>query len=122
MECNKVEEEVFRICTLIVDFTSIYFLHGTDYTLIFVMAMFEPHLEKHGEQQSSSILDELDKIAPIKSFDAFPKVSRRRHTLITGPIDILHPVEERRSSHCRRVGCHFSTSLGESTWSMPDPE
>jgi hypothetical protein len=44
--------------------------------------MFEPHLETHhshggddnGFGDGVSILDELDKLAPIKSFDAFPKV------------------------------------------------
>ena len=43
--------------------------------------MYEPHLVNHGGEQpalngdSTSILDELDKIAPIKSFDAFPNVN-----------------------------------------------
>ena len=44
--------------------------------------MYEPHLvgyEHHAEErppgEGISILDELDKIAPLKSFDAFPKVS-----------------------------------------------
>ncbi|RSH86879.1 uncharacterized protein EHS24_005157 [Apiotrichum porosum] len=43
--------------------------------------MFEPHLDHQAGSSSSyhdddkpSLLDELDKIAPIKSFDAFPKV------------------------------------------------
>ena len=44
--------------------------------------MFEPHLVDHsadfgpsnGDHDAGSLLEELDKIAPIKSFDAFPKV------------------------------------------------
>ncbi|OCF74464.1 endoplasmic reticulum-Golgi intermediate compartment protein 2 [Kwoniella mangroviensis CBS 8886] len=42
--------------------------------------MYEPHLIDHASEQSrprresQSLLEELDKIAPIKSFDAFPKV------------------------------------------------
>jgi len=45
--------------------------------------MFEPHLISHANdhthdensnREGESLLDELDKIAPIKSFDAFPKV------------------------------------------------
>lgn len=43
--------------------------------------MYEPHLVNHANDHthdenssSTNILDELDKIAPIKSFDAFPKV------------------------------------------------
>nr|XP_018262810.1 endoplasmic reticulum-Golgi intermediate compartment protein 2 [Kwoniella dejecticola CBS 10117]OBR84968.1 endoplasmic reticulum-Golgi intermediate compartment protein 2 [Kwoniella dejecticola CBS 10117] len=42
--------------------------------------MYEPHLIDHASMQSrprresQSLLDELDKLAPIKSFDAFPKV------------------------------------------------
>jgi hypothetical protein len=51
--------------------------------------MFEPHFAVHDEandsrnkhfddhHESSSLLAELDKIAPIKSFDAFPKVRER---------------------------------------------
>lgn len=43
-------------------------------------AMYEPHLvdlanqHSHGDHEGMSLLEELDKIAPIKSFDAFPKV------------------------------------------------
>ncbi|KAK8864570.1 hypothetical protein IAR55_001820 [Kwoniella newhampshirensis] len=64
--------------------------------------MYEPHLVDHASQQhsgdGSSLLDELDRIAPIKSFDAFPKVqstynvrSRRGGVLtsIVGAIIIL---------------------------------
>lgn len=43
--------------------------------------MFEPHLDHHplndgdrDRSEGNSILEELDKLAPIKSFDAFPKV------------------------------------------------
>ncbi|KAE8538580.1 hypothetical protein D1P53_004941 [Cryptococcus gattii VGV] len=42
-------------------------------------AMYEPHLvdlanqHSHGDHEGMSLLEELDKIAPIKSFDAFPK-------------------------------------------------
>lgn len=43
--------------------------------------MFEPHLIDHANDHthshdgpSTSLLEELDKIAPLKSFDAFPKV------------------------------------------------
>jgi hypothetical protein len=42
--------------------------------------MFEPHLINHANDHTydgtdtPSLLEELDKIAPIKSFDAFPKV------------------------------------------------
>ncbi|WVR06893.1 hypothetical protein IAU60_003929 [Kwoniella sp. DSM 27419] len=42
--------------------------------------MYEPHLIDHASEQSrprgdsGTLLEELDKIAPIKSFDAFPKV------------------------------------------------
>ena len=43
--------------------------------------MFEPHLDHQhlhdsdrARSEGSSILEELDKLAPIKSFDAFPKV------------------------------------------------
>lgn len=46
--------------------------------------MFEPHLEHHSnggtmaaDDSGSSLLDELDKLAPIKSFDAFPKVTTK---------------------------------------------
>ncbi len=52
--------------------------------------MYEPHLTGYENQQDMKSFDgsgggekvvdllaELDKIAPIKSFDAFPKVSRR---------------------------------------------
>ena len=41
---------------------------------------YEPHLVNHvddlgsGSGEQLSLLDELDKIGPIKSFDAFPKV------------------------------------------------
>lgn len=42
-------------------------------------AMYEPHLVDFANQHSHdnegmSLLEELDKIAPIKRFDAFPKV------------------------------------------------
>lgn len=44
--------------------------------------MFEPHLNGfdtdrsyNGGENSSSLLEELDKMAPIQRFDAFPKVS-----------------------------------------------
>lgn len=51
--------------------------------------MYEPHLDHRPPPRSSpsyyddgdeksSLLDELDKIAPIKSFDAFPKVWREQ--------------------------------------------
>jgi hypothetical protein len=43
--------------------------------------MYEPHLVNHAndhahddDSPATNILDELDKLAPIKSFDAFPKV------------------------------------------------
>ncbi|WWD17125.1 hypothetical protein CI109_101562 [Kwoniella shandongensis] len=40
--------------------------------------MYEPHLVDHANQHhsgdGSSLLEELDRIAPIQSFDAFPKV------------------------------------------------
>lgn len=45
--------------------------------------MYEPHLVNHANDHAhdenrshdgGNLLDELDKIAPIKSFDAFPKV------------------------------------------------
>ncbi|TXT09002.1 hypothetical protein VHUM_02476 [Vanrija humicola] len=41
--------------------------------------MYEPHLDHQahtssGDGEGSSLLDELDKLAPIKRFDAFPKV------------------------------------------------
>jgi hypothetical protein len=40
--------------------------------------MFEPHLTNHyhhnHDNDDHSILAELDKLAPLKSFDAFPKV------------------------------------------------
>jgi len=40
--------------------------------------MYEPHLvdhsNQHGRDGDSSLMEELDKIAPIKAFDAFPKV------------------------------------------------
>ena len=43
--------------------------------------MYEPHLVNNANDHAhdddgptTNILDELDKIAPIKSFDAFPKV------------------------------------------------
>ena len=45
------------------------------------LAMFEPHLIDHAsdhthdnDHTAKTLLEELDKIAPIKSFDAFPKV------------------------------------------------
>lgn len=44
--------------------------------------MYEPHLVDHASEHrresldGASLIDELDRIAPIKSFDAFPKVSR----------------------------------------------
>jgi hypothetical protein len=48
--------------------------------LRFAYTMYEPHLVDHSNQHGrprgdSSLLEELDKIAPIKAFDAFPKVS-----------------------------------------------
>lgn len=42
--------------------------------------MYEPHLVDHASDhirpnaEGSSLLEELDRIAPIKAFDAFPKV------------------------------------------------
>lgn len=50
--------------------------------------MYEPHLVDFANQHSHdnedmSLLEELDKIAPIKSFDAFPKV---RFFLFSFPI------------------------------------
>lgn len=46
---------------------------------IYPQSMYEPHLVDFANQHSHdnedmSLLEELDKIAPIKSFDAFPKV------------------------------------------------
>lgn len=46
---------------------------------IYPRSMYEPHLVDFANQHSHdnegmSLLEELDKIAPIKSFDAFPKV------------------------------------------------
>lgn len=86
------------------------------------LAMYEPHLtgfDHHRPSEgsslfinSSSILDELDKVAPIKRFDAFPKVRRVEWTCriailpvlgidasadIPGPIDLHQPVAPRRS-------------------------
>jgi len=43
-----------------------------------LIKMYEPHLvdhsNQHGRDGDSSLMEELDKIAPIKAFDAFPKV------------------------------------------------
>lgn len=46
---------------------------------LYPRSMYEPHLVDFANQHSHdnegmSLLEELDKIAPIKSFDAFPKV------------------------------------------------
>lgn len=45
---------------------------------MFIYIMFEPHLNgfDHSPNGESSLLEELDKIAPIHSFDAFPKVGQ----------------------------------------------
>lgn len=64
--------------------------------------MFEPHLDHHhlkdGDQsrsEGSSILEELDKLAPIKSFDAFPKVQSsytvrsRRGGVLTALVGVI---------------------------------
>ena len=58
--------------------------------------MYEPHLVNHAndhaytEGASSSILDELDKIAPLKSFDAFPKV--RYFQPCNDAVNVLDPI------------------------------
>lgn len=60
--------------------------------------MFEPHLTNHfhhNHDDDKSILDELDKIAPLKSFDAFPKVqptytsTSRRGGVLTAVVGLI---------------------------------
>lgn len=64
--------------------------------------MFEPHLDHHhlkdgdrSRSEGSSILEELDKLAPIKSFDAFPKVQSsytvrsRRGGVLTALVGVI---------------------------------
>ncbi|KAK4689985.1 endoplasmic reticulum-Golgi intermediate compartment protein 2, partial [Tremellales sp. Uapishka_1] len=64
--------------------------------------MYEPHLVDHASQHSHSytgegmsLLDELDKIAPIKAFDAFPKVQStytvrsRRGGVLTAVVGVI---------------------------------
>jgi hypothetical protein len=45
-------------------------------------AAHQPPPSPSHSAEGNSLLDELDKIAPIKSFDAFPKVRTRRAELI----------------------------------------
>ncbi|KIR59695.1 endoplasmic reticulum-Golgi intermediate compartment protein 2 [Cryptococcus bacillisporus CA1873] len=63
--------------------------------------MYEPHLvdlanqHSHGDHEGMSLLEELDKIAPIKSFDAFPKVEStymiksRRGGVLTAVVGLI---------------------------------
>lgn len=61
--------------------------------------MFEPHLTNqyhHNDHDGdTSILDELDKLAPLKSFDAFPKVEAtytsqsRRGGVLTAVVGLI---------------------------------
>jgi hypothetical protein len=80
-------------------------------------AMFEPHLQgthlgaSHSE--GVSLLDELDKIAPIKSFDAFPKVRRSPLNAEVGSIDLRVKVTPGRGSHSGSGLDHFSAGLGK---------
>ena len=84
--------------------------------------MYEPHLANHhhhqhnGEsQESGSLLEELDKIAPIQSFDAFPKV-RHLYTfqlINLGPIDICLAITPGWYTHRYRVSDMPRPGLGE---------
>jgi hypothetical protein len=93
--------------------------------------MYEPHLTGFEQDQSdghsvfqngSSLLDELDKVAPIQRFDAFPKVGQQLavlllyvwHSLsITGPIDIHKSVTPWWGPHRFGLDCDFTVGPGE---------
>jgi hypothetical protein len=85
--------------------------------------MFEPHLDHQAGSSSSyhdddkpSLLDELDKIAPIKSFDAFPKVCRESPVgLLTrpGPINVYRALTPRRRVDCPRLLDNLPPGLGK---------
>jgi hypothetical protein len=71
--------------------------------------MFEPHLDGfdhnrpgHGDGEGgSSLLEELDKMAPIQRFDAFPKA---RPLLSTSCILLTDQVQSTYISQSRRGG------------------
>lgn len=77
MEVSPPQQTAFTI-TLVS--TSTLLLSHLQTTRLHDCAMYEPHLvdlanqHSHGDHEGMSLLEELDKIAPIKSFDAFPKV------------------------------------------------
>lgn len=72
-------------------------------TIIDRLDMFEPHLENHRQpddgdmerDRSGTLLEELDKLAPIRSFDAFPKVQSsytvrsRRGGVLTAVVGLI---------------------------------
>jgi len=67
--------------------------------------------------EGSSLLDELDKFAPIKSFDAFPKVCPLAASILTsaGAADIYRPLKKGRLvDRCRWI-YYFHSRLGKWT-------
>lgn len=103
--------------------------------------MYEPHLvdlanqHSHGDHEGMSLLEELDKIAPIKSFDAFPKVrlfflslslfklSRKPRLMQggVGRVDVYDKIEKRWGPHSSRWTDHIPTCPGESSRGQPRP-
>jgi hypothetical protein len=73
--------------------------------------MFEPHLNgfdndrAHGSgENGSSLLEELDKMAPIQRFDAFPKVSSFLKSRAVGFCVLILQVQSTYISQSRRGG------------------
>jgi hypothetical protein len=82
--------------------------------------MFEPHLNgfdhSPNEGSGSNLLEELDKLAPIHSFDAFPKVGLSMATLIRpDTINIYESIATRWGLDCSCGHDHISTGPCEST-------
>ena len=82
--------------------------------------MYEPHLYDHTSDtiqdgDGSSLLAELDKIGPIKAFDAFPKVEIANliKCSSSGSIHIYFAITQRRSLNSGGWVDHLFTSLGE---------
>lgn len=94
--------------------------------------MYEPHLTGFDQDRSdgpsvftngSSLLDELDRVAPIQRFDAFPKVGPVISSNVTtvlippGSVDVYKPVSSRWSLDGCRVDCDLLVGIGE--WAIP---
>jgi hypothetical protein len=95
----------------------------------FSETMFEPHLngfdsDRSGEG-SSSLLEELDKMAPIQRFDAFPKVCLSAMTFRwvideTGAVHIHQSITARRGFDCVSGVHHLLAGLGTSSLRRSD--